>query len=180
MKTLPAGCVSGARCFLIVVIGWTFFSRSAVKLSQDSTRAGAVLSEGIWDVEEFVVDGVLHPPLTTDEIRWQKVVFDDGFAALQRMSGLLIWAGTKTDSARKTITFDHTGKPPPELQDLFGPSWKAEFTFDDSSREMIVLTGRYDSRPATIRLRKNRTRYFLTPHERQWIRRAPGLIPYVG
>jgi hypothetical protein len=166
--------------FLIVVFGCTFFERRALKLSLDSTRLGAVLFGGIWDVEEFVVDGVLHPPLTTDEMRWQKVVFDDGFAVVQRMSGSLIWARTKTDSARKTITFDHTGKPPPELQDLFGPSWKAEFTFDDSSPEMIVLTGRYDSSPATIRLRKNHTRYFLTPHERQWIRRAPPLIPYVG
>jgi hypothetical protein len=92
----------------------------------------------------------------------------------------MIWAVTELDRARRTITFDHTGKPQPELQDLFGPSWKAEFTFDDSSPEILILTGRYNGRPATIRLRKNHTRYFLTPHERQWIRRTWPIVPYAG
>jgi hypothetical protein len=51
------------------------------------------------------------------------------------------------DLPRKMITFDHSGKPHPDLLDLFGTSWKAEFTFDDSSPEVLILTGRYNGRP---------------------------------
>jgi hypothetical protein len=107
-------------------------------------------------------------------------VFDDrGYAWIQRMSGSLIWATTKIDPLNKAITFDHSGKPHPDLRELFGANWKAEFAFDDSSPEVLVFAGRYDGRQATVRLRKNRTRYYLSPHERQWILRGPPVLPYL-
>ena len=106
--------------------------------------------------------------------------FDDrGYVSIQRMSGAPIWASTKIDPLRKAITFDHSGKPQPELRELFGANWKAEFTFDNSSPEVLILTGWYDGRLATIKIRKSRTRYFLSPHERQWMRGTPPALPYV-
>lgn len=48
---------------------------------------------GIWTVTEFTADGVTRPPLTTDENRWQRVVFDEpGLITYQLMSGELVQA----------------------------------------------------------------------------------------
>jgi hypothetical protein len=35
------------------------------------------------------------------------------------------------DLSRKIITFDHAGKPQPDLRELFGATWNADLTFDD-------------------------------------------------
>jgi hypothetical protein len=43
---------------------------------------------GICSVTEFTVGGNPAPPLTTDEKRWQRIVFDDpGILTYQRMDG---------------------------------------------------------------------------------------------
>ncbi|BCK54851.1 DoxX family protein [Nocardia wallacei] len=46
---------------------------------------------GIWDVRDFTLDEQPVPPLTTDENRWQRLVFDDpAEATYQRMNGELV------------------------------------------------------------------------------------------
>ncbi|MBF6211661.1 DoxX family protein [Nocardia puris] len=46
---------------------------------------------GIWEVRDFTLDGQAIPPLTTDETRWQRLVFDGPEeATYQRMNGELI------------------------------------------------------------------------------------------
>ena len=34
---------------------------------------------GLWEVEEFTLDGTVRPPLTTDTSRWQRIVIAQGF-----------------------------------------------------------------------------------------------------
>ncbi|RDI43646.1 DoxX family protein [Nocardia mexicana] len=62
---------------------------------QDQYGAASPKSElyGIWDVRDFTLDGQPVPPLTTDENRWQRIVFDDPEEAnYQRMNGELVRA----------------------------------------------------------------------------------------
>ncbi|WP_460699274.1 DoxX family protein [Nocardia thraciensis] len=62
---------------------------------QDQYGAASPKSElyGIWDVRDFTLDGQPVPPLTTDENRWQRIVFDDPEdATYQRMNGELVRA----------------------------------------------------------------------------------------
>ena len=33
--------------------------------------------QGIWSVERFVLDGVEHPPLLTDDVRWRKLIVSE-------------------------------------------------------------------------------------------------------
>ena len=32
---------------------------------------------GVWVVERFVLDGVEHPPLLTDDVRWRKLIVSE-------------------------------------------------------------------------------------------------------
>jgi len=60
---------------------------------QEQYAADSPKSElyGIWDVRDFSLDGQPAPPLTTDENRWQRLVFDNpGEATYQRMNGDLV------------------------------------------------------------------------------------------
>jgi hypothetical protein len=80
-------------------------------------------------VEECTLDGTSLPPLTSDPIRWQRVVFDArDYVYVQRMSGSLIIASIKPGTGRTTLALEHAGQPHPELKELFGTSWTAEFS----------------------------------------------------
>ncbi|MEO9329476.1 DoxX family protein [Gordonia aurantiaca] len=59
---------------------------------------------GIWSVGDHRVDGRSLPPLTTDEQRWQRVVFDtNGAVTLQMMNGELIPVEARLGDDRMTI-----------------------------------------------------------------------------
>ena len=80
---------------------------------------GRVPWYGVWNVTEFTLDGVARPPLTTDELRWQRVVFDYYFnASIQRMNGAVINVRARTDASRGTIAFDRTAEPDPEVREM--------------------------------------------------------------
>ncbi|WP_278262583.1 DoxX family protein [Nocardia sp. AG03] len=60
---------------------------------QEQYGAASPRSElyGIWEVRDLTVAGNPIPPLTTDETRWRRVVFDrPGAATYQHMSGELV------------------------------------------------------------------------------------------
>lgn len=60
---------------------------------------------GIWTVSRFDVDGRTAPPLTTDQYRWQRVVFDlPEVMTYQRMSGELVDAPVKLDGNSLTVS----------------------------------------------------------------------------
>ena len=59
---------------------------------------------GIWSVTEFTVDGEPLPPLTTDENRWQHLVFDEPeIVAYQRVDGELVAAPAEVDAGTITL-----------------------------------------------------------------------------
>jgi uncharacterized membrane protein YphA (DoxX/SURF4 family) len=178
---LPARLASALPLVLATMItGLTVSTERAIDDKFGAPTPSSVPYYGIWDVEEFTIDGTTLPPLTTDLLRWQRVVFDaSDYVYVQRMSGSLMIASIKLDRGRKMLAFDHDGKPRPELKELFGIPWKAEFACDDSIPDTLVLTGTYQNRPATVKLSRNHSRRFLVPHERQWILREIPLFPYV-
>jgi uncharacterized membrane protein YphA (DoxX/SURF4 family) len=61
----------------LVVI--TFLSVTLYQNNERSKLYGREVPEppmfGLWEVEEFTLDGKVRPPLTTDEGRWQRVIF---------------------------------------------------------------------------------------------------------
>jgi hypothetical protein len=53
---------------------------------------------GIWSVTEYTVDARPVPPLTTDQNRWRRLIFDEpGKVTYQRMNGELVTAPATVD-----------------------------------------------------------------------------------
>ncbi|WP_243747630.1 DoxX family protein [Mycolicibacterium sp. CBMA 226] len=95
---------------------------------------------GIWSVREFSLDGKPLPPLTTDQTRWQRVVFEkDGALTYQRMNGELV-------DVPATVKSDTIAVTEP------GGGALAELKVSRPSAQQLQLTGTLQGRPVQIAL----------------------------
>ncbi|WP_236566614.1 DoxX family protein [Nocardia sp. CY41] len=102
---------------------------------------------GIWAVTEFSVDGKPLPPLTTDQLRWQRVVFDRDGASLQRMDGQLVPMLALVDPGARTLVMV---APPAAVGDR--PQPVAGFGFDRPGPQRLTLTGTLAGQPVSMAL----------------------------
>ncbi|WP_280253931.1 DoxX family protein [Nocardia abscessus] len=102
---------------------------------------------GIWSVTEFSAHGTPIPPLTTDELRWQRLVLDRDGATVQRMDGQLIPVLAMVDADARTLVM----VAPPRV---FGaqPERLGSFGFDRPAPERLTLTGELAGQPVSIGL----------------------------
>jgi len=102
---------------------------------------------GIWDVDQFSVDGQARPPLLTDHDRFRRVIFDSGIiwelnldanggaVAFQLPDDSLAYYRASIDVRDKTLTLTD---PDP---DTGRKEWNARFTFERPSPDQLVLDG---------------------------------------
>ncbi|MFD0364401.1 DoxX family protein [Nocardia sp. GCM10030253] len=102
---------------------------------------------GIWNVTEFDMDGVPLPPLTTEENRWQRLVFDTGGAMYQRMDGSRVPVVAVVDPNAETIVLSE-----PAQEASAQPNRFASFTFEQPGPDRLVLRGLVNDRPVTVSL----------------------------
>ncbi|MFD3744988.1 DoxX family protein [Nocardia sp. NPDC058633] len=124
---------------------------------------------GIWEVGEFSLDATPLPPLTTDPVRWQRLVIDVGTAGYQRMDDTIVPVAATTDSATNTISLVAAPTGPEQT-----PVPYATFTVDRGSADQLTLRGELDGRPATITLeRLDLERFPLRSTDFRWVQNAP-------
>jgi hypothetical protein len=101
---------------------------------------------GIWNVEEFEVDGQAHhPPVTADGERWRRIIFDyPGMLALQLMSDSRQRFGLKLDAQAKTMS----------LTSRDDPTNKAIFTYTEPGPDQLTMEGTLDGRKIKARMRR--------------------------
>jgi hypothetical protein len=99
---------------------------------------------GIWAVEEFAVDGVVHP-LSSDPSRWRRV-FIDGHKTLgiQFMSDSRERFNLELDADASTLTL--------KKRDISG--WQTVVTYARPEPELLILEGEFDGRQVRARLRQ--------------------------
>jgi hypothetical protein len=164
-----------------IVFGAGVISYKVSRVYSDYTRRAQYVSSvpfwGIWTVDEFALDGSERQPLTTDEQRWNRMVFEaPGRVFIQRMDGPVYWAGLKIDAPKHRMLLDRTQVSPdpfsmvPQYVAIFGAKWKADFVFENRSPDELVLRGAYDGHDAVVKLRRDKTRLLLTDPV-QWVRR---------
>ncbi|MEX3650096.1 DoxX family protein, partial [Mycolicibacterium porcinum] len=117
---------------------------------------------GIWTVSRFDVDGKTAPPLTTDQFRWQRVVFDlPELVTYQRMGGELVDAPVKVDGNNLTVS---------------GPDGSALATLTASrpTPDQLQLRGELSGRPVSIWLdRLNLNQFTLRNRGFHWVQEYP-------
>lgn len=101
---------------------------------------------GIWDVEEFEVDGKARPPLVTDADRWRRVVFDfPRSIAIQLMSDSRRRYGLDLDTKAMTLALVQPNDPSRK---------KMPFTYTQPEPGLLAMEGTLDGRKIRARLRR--------------------------
>ncbi|MBD0863115.1 DoxX family protein [Gordonia sp. zg691] len=96
---------------------------------------------GIWEVRQFSLDGREVPPLTTDQDRWRRVVFEvPGAVTVQQMNADLVTRPAVVDVDRGIIEL-----PAPESAE---PA--ASLRFERPAEDRLVLSGSLDGQQALI------------------------------
>jgi len=100
---------------------------------------------GIWSVEEFTVDSIEHPPLTTDTQRWQRVILDDPqILTIQPMDGSQQQYYMELDAGKKTISIW-------KFDDVH---WNTRFSFDNPDPDRMTLDGNFEGHHITANLHR--------------------------
>ncbi|WP_109789480.1 DoxX family protein [Mycolicibacterium fortuitum] len=108
---------------------------------------------GIWTVSRFDVDGRTAPPLTTDQSRWQRVVFDlPEVLTYQRMDGKLVDAPLKVEDDRLSVS-GPDGSALAALTASRPTADRLQLTGELSGRDVEIWLDRLDPDQFTLRNR---------------------------
>ncbi len=121
---------------------------------------------GIWNVDEFSIDGQPRPPLTTDRARWRRVVFDSPQVfSVELMNDARERFRLKLDQAKKTMT----------VSGLANPQAKSTvFVYSIPAPDFMSLEGRLEGKEIRARLhREPASAFLLTTRGFHWINEYP-------
>ncbi|WP_345496525.1 DoxX family protein [Nocardia callitridis] len=136
-------------CLWVVVNGYDRWDVWQRQYGPDSPKSELY---GIWDVQDFALDGASVPPLITDETRWQRLVFDDpGAATYQRMNGELVPAHAEF-RANGEFELTTTADPSGRTADAAPPF--ARLSAEQPNPDQLVLHGSLRGHPITITLER--------------------------
>jgi hypothetical protein len=106
---------------------------------------------GVWNVEEYAVDGAVRPPLITEGTRWRRVAFDGKGVTVQLMNDTRQMFLGDLDLDAHTLTLQT------------GPTAESKSTLTASRPESdrLVLEGVLSGRPIRANLQRDDSRRFL-------------------
>ncbi|MBQ4802820.1 hypothetical protein J8L88_08170 [Aquimarina sp. MMG015] len=90
----------------IIVIGYLFYTNIEGSIEgekQWGKKAPKPALFGIYEVKEFIKNDDTLPPLTTDTIRWKRLIVDKRYSNIQTMDEMFIRLKEKTDSTSQTL-----------------------------------------------------------------------------
>jgi uncharacterized membrane protein YphA (DoxX/SURF4 family) len=142
-----------------IMMGWSYHrARSRSEMVEKTPFYG------IWTVDEFVRDGVIHAPLTTDELRWQRVVIESSNSiGLQMMNGDLQHYDLKLDLLTHVIEI--SGHNPETL---------ARFAYaSDAGGRTLALQGEEENHPLRLTLHRVEPNFLLMTRGVRWVHPFP-------
>lgn len=158
--------------FIIIAVGLVLSETIGWKKMSDKATAGMVFPAGVYDVVHYIRNNDTVPPLFTDSLRWQNVIFDN------KRSGSIATADTafrrvynrayftyKTDTAKHTFTM---------LRSLADSNANAiaimNYKFQDDST--ILFHGMRRNDPVSFVLRRSRRHFQLAERQFHWLSEA--------
>jgi hypothetical protein len=134
-------------------------------------------------VEEFETDGQVRPPLLTDELRWQRMIFTSQDAlTIQEMNGLFSTYATITNTQHnslslKPINSSATSSPwwsewgtgqyhPPAAERSIGYT---DLSYTRPQSDAMILEGTMNGRRLRVTLKKEDRQFVLRTRRFQWI-----------
>jgi uncharacterized membrane protein YphA (DoxX/SURF4 family) len=141
---------------------------------------------GIWSVEEFTVGGQVRPPLLTDNLRWQRVIFSSpNTMAVQEMNGQYSPYALITDNRKSTLSIapvDASAASSPWWSEWHTESaaldpassyWRShvygELNYNQSQPDSVVVEGQLHGHQVHMTLKKENRQFVLKTLGFRWI-----------
>jgi uncharacterized membrane protein YphA (DoxX/SURF4 family) len=120
---------------------------------------------GIWNVDQFAVDGQLRSPLLNDYGRWRRAIFDfTDRITFQRMDDSFAGYGASINVGDKTIALTKNGDQ----------NWKANLHFERAAQDRLNLDGNMDGHTVHMQLQLvDRNKFLLVNRGFHWIQENP-------
>ena len=99
---------------------------------------------GLWDAEEYSIDGQSRAPLTTDKERWRWVVIREDRIAVQKMDDSFLFFPLVFDGDKKTFA----------LTDYERQGWHATLTFQRPASDELDVDGEMDAHKIRLHLHR--------------------------
>jgi uncharacterized membrane protein YphA (DoxX/SURF4 family) len=153
------------RSVFFVLLTMLYLTNAVVFTLMFGALAPKPLLYGVWNVEQFEVDGEVRPPLLTDEVRWRRVIIDrPGLVSIQQMSDARVLYALELDADAKTWALT---KP----QDA---NWRSAISYKEPEPGLLTLEGTFDGRTIRARLRhSDRSDFLLVKRGFNWINEVP-------
>ena len=120
---------------------------------------------GVWNVEDFALDGQARPPLLTDPLRWRRVTFSYAdYLGIQLMTD-------ETTGYRITVS-----KPRKlwVLNKYDDEKWQSKLHYQEPAPGVLILDGTFDGKPFHASLRKvPRSKFLLLSRGFHWVSEYP-------
>lgn len=120
---------------------------------------------GIWDIEQFSIDGQVRPPLLTDSARWRRAVFDfPDRMSFARMDDSRVGYSTAIDVQNQALVLTKSDDK----------NWKANLTFNRPALDQLILDGQMDGKKVHLQLRLvDRNNFRFATRGFHWIQEYP-------
>jgi uncharacterized membrane protein YphA (DoxX/SURF4 family) len=144
-------------CFCVYATGISLYS------NYNNYRTYVVTKppfHGIWMVDEFSVDGQPRPPLLTDPLRWQRLIFAlPTIFSVQRMDGTIQHYRVNIDMDKKIFALTKSADP----------AWKANLNFSTPQSAVMVLDGLLEGHSIHVTTRLSDDKFVLTSRGFHWV-----------
>jgi len=120
---------------------------------------------GVWNVEEFLVNGKIRPPLVMDEKRWRRMFFNlPGRFAIQLMSDSRERYNLVLDEKKRTLVITKRNDP----------NWKTTLVYRRPQPDVLFVEGPFDGHEVRARLRRTEPpEFLLVTRGFHWINELP-------
>jgi hypothetical protein len=143
-KWLNAGMLA-LQAVLLVAVGGSELYQGYQRYTLSGDGAPPPPLFGVYDVDEFVVNGQPRPAVFTDAARWHRVTFE-------RYNLMAIFAGSEPVKRYKTKI--DLSRHDLQLHPIVPGNWMAGFHFDEPSPGLLTLRGEMNGQQIQARLRK--------------------------
>ena len=149
--------------FLLGFAGFVLY-QSWTRMHEYGSLAPKPPLHGIWNVDEFVVDGVPRPPLLTDEIRWRRMIFSrSGSVVILSMDGSRERYGLDLSTEKKTMAVTNGDDP----------EWRSDLAYRQPGPKLLTVEGTLNGHKIQARLSRDETKFLLTTRGFRWINEFP-------
>jgi uncharacterized membrane protein YphA (DoxX/SURF4 family) len=139
---------------------------------------------GIWRVDEFAADGQVRPPLLSDNMRWQRMIFDSEISTtsgvvwvvtIQEMNGQFSPYVAQTGTHGNTFAL-RTAEPNlytswtfTSAMDPRGQNRNAELSYNRTQPDTLILEGLMNGHQLRVTLKKEEREFVLETRGFRWI-----------